>query len=746
MSRDHNASRRRFLQVFGSATGALIVGLPALAWTPDQLLGQKLVRLNAYVRIEPDGTTMIGARDPEVGQGIRTAEARILAEELDADWNKVIVEPLDLGVAAVGGEPHWTLGHQMASGSTSVPAAWNDLRTVGAAARDVLMRAAAARWQVSPASLRSVRGEIIAADGRRLGYGELAAAAAKLGAAPTPRAPKPASQYVLVGQDAGDVDARDIVTGRQRYAIDEWFADALVAIINRCPYPGGTLGPLDDSATLQVKGVVKVLTIPAPDGTHPLGTRPLAAGVAVLASNTWAAQQGIAALQIQWRRGKQIAQGDAALAKMADTAFDSVPTQMVRSDGDFAAADQHARHHFNAEYRIATVAHADLEPPSALVKIDEQGAVLVAPVQNPRAAFAVVQRLTGLPAEKIRVTLPRAGGGFGRFLESDYVAEAVMLAKALRKPIKLMWTRSDAFTHDTYRPFSMHRLQACADRQRKLTGWTHRIASTSRLAGREERARWWLSEMHPDDLPAGLVDNLAYTWNSLDSVLPRGSYRASSHAVNAFATECFVDEIAHTLKQDALKFRLALLGPPRKLPYRGHGGPVLDTARLAWVLQLAADAVGWHNRHPDGHGFGLACHFTFGGYVAHAVEMSMQGRRMVIHKVVCAADLGRVINPLGARAALVGATVDGFSTALRQRITVKDGAVVQRGFKTYPLATMAQMPHAVQVILVPSQEHPTGAFAMGFPSAAPALANAIFAGTTVRVRQLPIWPELMRLL
>jgi isoquinoline 1-oxidoreductase beta subunit len=380
------------------------------------------------------------------------------------------------------------------------------------------------------------------------------------------------------------------------------------------------------------------------------------------------------------------------------------------------------------------------------VRVDNQQALIVAPVQNPRATFDTVRRLTGLAPDKITIQLPRAGGGFGRFLETDYVAEAVMLAKAAGKPIKLMWTRAEAFAHDTYRPFSVHWLEACADRKRSLTGWTHRIASTSRLAGREPRSRWWLSEMHPDDLPAGLVGNLQYAWYALDSTLPRGSYRASSHAVNAFATECFLDEIAHQLKLDALKFRLALLGEPRKLPYRGHGGPVLDTGRLAWVLQLAADAIGWNKPHPQGHGFGLACHFTFGGYVAHAVEVSMEGTRLVIHNVVCAADLGRVVNPLGARAALVGATLDGFSTALRERITLKEGRVVQQGFKDYRLATMAQIPHDVQVILVPSQENPTGAFDMGFPSAAPALANAIFAGTTVRVRQLPLWSELMRLL
>jgi isoquinoline 1-oxidoreductase subunit beta len=746
VSRGHDAGRRRFLKVFGTATGALVVGLPAFAYSPDEFLGVPLAQLNTYVRIEPDGTMLIGARDPEVGQGIRTAEARILADELDADWSKVTVAPLDLGVETVNGAPHWTLGHQLASGSTSIPAAWTDLRAVGAAARELLVRAAAERWSVPARTLRTERGAVLAADGRRLDYGELAAAAAALKPPSNPPAPKLPSQFQLIGRDAGDVDARDIVTGLQRYALDEWFGDTLVAVIARCPYPGGSLVHLDDHAARAMRGVENVLLLPTPNPAVPLGTRPLAAGVAVLAKDTWTALRAVASLDVRWRPGAAAAHGDDALAAGAEQAFDGAPTRPVRSDGDFAQAYKSARYRFDAEYRTATIAHAELEPPNALVNLDSARAVIVAPLQNPREALGVVAGLTGLAAGRIEVKLPRVGGAFGRFLENDHVAEAVMLAKTAAKPVKVIWTRGDAFANDTYRPFTLHKLSACADRHHHVTGWSHRIASTSRLAGREPRARWWLTEMHPDDPPAGMVDNLVYDWFALDSPLPRGNYRASAHGVNAFATQGFIDEIANAMKQDPLKLRLDLLGAPRKLSYRGHGGPTLDTGRLSNVLQLAASAIGWNHPPRNGHGLGLACHFTFGGYVAHALEVSMPRNRLIIHRAVCAADIGRVINPLGARAALTSATLDGFSIALHPAITVEQGRIAQAGFRDYQLATMAQLPHEVETILVPSQESPAGAWEMGFPSAAPALVNAIFAATTVRVRQLPIWPQLVRLI
>lgn len=749
MNPPHDVSRRRFLKVLGSASGALIVGLhlPVRADTPDVLLGDVVLRLNPYVRIEPDGTVVIGARDPEVGQGIRTAEARIIAEEMDADWPRVIVLPMALAAEDDGdGEPRWTLGHQEARGSTGVPAAWNDLRVVGAGARALLLGAAAQRFGVDAGTLRTQSGKVMARDGRTLGYGELATAASVLPPSAAAPALKSADAYRLLGQDAGDVDARDIVTGRQLHAIDQTLGGALVAMVARCPFPGGDVSRLDAAAARALKGVEQVLTIPRPDPSSPFGTRPLAAGVAVLAHDTWTALRARELLQVEWKRGAP-AQGDDALAATLDARFGQAPTTPVRNDGDFDHARKLAHTAVQARYRVATVAHAEMEPPNCLAQVESDRALIVAPLQNPRGALGVVQGLTGLRPSQIEVRLPRSGGGMGRTLDNDHVAEAVMLAKAARKPVKLVWMRGDAFANDAYRPFAVHDLEAGLDRKNRITAWRQRIASTSRLAGRgEPRERWWLSEAHPDDPPAGMVENFQLGWFALDSALPRGNWRAGSHGVNAFAVQVFLDEIAVATKQDPLQLRLGLLGEPRRLPYRGHGGPVLDTGRLAWVLKLAADAIGWTKKRTDGHGLGLAFHFTYGGHVAHALEVSMEGTRLVMHRCVIAADLGRVINPLGARAALVGATLDGLSTALGLRITVKDGRVAQAGFKDYPLATMAQLPRDVQVILVPSSEPPTGAYEMGLPGAAPALANAVFAATTVRVRSLPIMPELMRLL
>lgn len=752
MSTGSGLTRRGFLRVLAAAGGALVVGIPARAWAQQDgredlaILGDSWTALNAFVRVEPNGRVIIGARTPDMGQGTRTSLPRIIADEMDADWAQVTVTPLPLGVEDDHGAPRWLYGPQNAGGSTSIPNAWRDLRQAGAAARWLLVQAAAARTGLPPDQLRTEAGWVITPDARRLGYGELAADAGKLSLPDAGVALKSPQAYRLIGQAARGVDVLAIVTGTQKFGYDHYWGDGLIAMIVRCPYFDGELDHFDASAALAIDGVEKVLPLPTmPAGTL-LGHGPLAAGVAVLARDTWSALKGRAALDVRWKPRDGADASTTALERQANHALRGAATATVRHDGDFAHAFRSAARRIEARYVVPFVAHATMEPQNCLVRIDPDRAYLMAATQTPRSAFEIVRQITGLGPGQIRIEMPRIGGGFGRRLDNDYVAEAVLLAKAVGKPIKLQWTREDDLGHDVYRPFGVHALAAGVDRQGHIVAWRQQLASTSKLWRRGVPAdRLWTSELYPDDPPAGMVPNLDLAWFALDFPLPRGNWRAPGHTANAFAVQSFLDEIAHATRQDPLKLRLALLGAPRLLPYSSHGGPTLDTGRLANVLQLAAQRIGWSSRPPAGRGRGLACHFTFGGYVAHAFEVSVSGGKLAIHRAIAAADVGRVIDPNGVDAQISGGTLDALSTALNLAITVRDGAVVQQNFPDYPLARMGEMPREVEVIQVPSQADPAGAGEMGVPSAAPALANAIFAATGVRLRRMPFKPEIARI-
>lgn len=743
-------SRRRFLQVLAGGAGALVVGIrhaeAADAPLPPAMLGDNLYDLGAYVRIDASGNVLIGARDPDTGSGVATALPRIIADELDADWTRVGVVPLGLGVENDNGKPRWTYGRQLGGVGGSIPAAWNDLRQVGAVARWLLLQAAARRLGVPASRLRCEAGTVIAPDGRRFGYGSLAADAGKI-ALPSSAPPlKNAADYRLIGQSAGDVDARAIVTGAALYAVDHYYGDALVAVLAHCPWPDGTLARIDTTGTLAVKGVLKVVQL-KPEPGQPLGSTVIAPAVAVLAENTWAALQGRAKLRLEWKPGASGGENSAALEQQATAllAGDALPTSRVRNDGDVDAAGRKAARRLDATYVQPWLAHATAEPMNCLVRLDKDRASLVVPTQAPQKAWAVVQRLTGLAPDRIDIRVPRVGGGYGRRLDHDYVAEAVLLAKAVSKPVRLLWTRDEDFGHDYYRAGSVHQISAIIDRKRQLLAWHQRMASASALVRRGvPDDRLWSSELQVDQLPAELVPNYRSDWYALESALPRGPMRGMPHLSNAFAVESFIDEIAHQMREDPLKTRLRILGEPRALPLSGGG--TLDTGRLVNVLKLVADRIEWKNWLRTVNGLGIACWHVEGAYVAHAVEAAMQGETLVIQRVVCAVDVGRVINPLGLQGQVAGATLDALSIALNAAITVKDGQVQQRGYKDYPLASMAQLPNDVEVITVPGDRAPTGASFLAMPTAAPSLANAVFRASAVRVRRLPLMKELLRLL
>ncbi|WP_426702292.1 molybdopterin cofactor-binding domain-containing protein [Rhodanobacter sp. Col0626] len=743
-------SRRRFLQVLAGTAGALMVGIrvadAADVPLPPALLGDKFQDLGAYVRIDADGNVLIGARDPDTGTGVATSLPRIIADELDADWKRVSVVSLGLGVSDNNGQPRWTYGRQVGGSGGSIPAAWNDLRQVGALARWLLLQAAARRLGVPANRLRCDAGTVIAPDGRRFTYGSLAEDASKM-ALPTSMPPlKSAAGYHLIGQPIGDVDAREIVTGQTRYAIDQHYADALVAVLAHCPWPDGTLARIDTADALAVKGVLKVVQL-KPEAGQPLGTTVIAPAVAVLAETTWAALQGREKLKLEWKPGTSGSENSNALEQQANALLNGKTdsTTRVRDDGDVDIAGKKAARRLDATYFQPWLAHATAEPMNCLVRLDKDSASLVVPTQAPQKAWAVVQRLTGLAPAQIDIRVPRVGGGYGRRLDHDYVAEAVMLAKAADKPVRLLWTREQDFSHDYYRAGSVHQLSAIIDRKRQLTAWTQRMASASALTRRNVSAdRLWTSELQADQLPAGLVPNYRSDWYGLESAMPRGPARGMPHLSNAFAVESFIDEIAHLMREDPLKTRLRIIGEARQLPLSAGG--TLDTARLANVLQLVADRIEWKNWLRTVNGLGIACWHVDGAYVAHAIEASMQGEKLTIQRVVCAVDVGRVINPLGLEGQIAGATLDALSTALNLAITVKDGQVQQHSYKDYPLASMAQLPNDVEVIVVPGDRAPTGASFLAMPTAAPALANAVFRASAVRVRRLPLMKELLRLL
>ncbi|MGF6494775.1 isoquinoline 1-oxidoreductase beta subunit [Luteibacter sp. 621] len=757
MSGEIRLSRRRFLQYAAGAAGALVIGIgtaeAAQRPVPVSLLGDAWSQVGPYLRVAQDGRIFIGVRDPDNGEGTATSLARIIAEELDADWGNVVVESLGLGVEPGNGEPKFTYGRQRSGDATSIPAAWADLRQAGALARWLLLQAAARRLGVPAEQLRGESGVAVAADGRRIAYGDLATAAAGLDPPTSPPPLKSADRYKLIGQAAGDVDARAVVTGTLRYAGDDNIGDPVVAVLARCPYPGGSLDTADRDAAGKVAGVYAVVDI-TPEQGQIAGMAAQTPALAVIAADTWSALKGREALKATWKPGQAIEPGSGDLEKKALELFDNDAdaTSTVRNDGDIAAARKKAARALEATYVQPWVAHATAETPNCLVRLDPDTSItIIAASQSPRQAYTVVQRMTGFRPDQIDIRVPRGGGGFGRRLEQDYIAEAVAIALA-KKPkdiqnraVRVLWTRDDDLARDYYRPFAVHRLNASLDRKKAIVGWHQRMASPSALAGRSTPAdRLWQSELAADALPAGLVPNFRSDYFALDSQLARGEWRGSPHVTPTFASESFIDELAHAVNANPLDFRLQLLGDARQLPYNGRGGPI-DTARMANVLKLAADKLDWSRWLRSENGLGIACGYVFGAYVAHAIEVSPAADGIDIQRVVCVADVGRAINPLGLAAQLEGATIDALSTALNLAITVKDGKVQQTGFKDYPIAPTQPMPYEVETVIVPSTAEPTGASVIGVPSAAPALANAVFRATAVRVRRLPLLRELARL-
>ncbi|MFV3127218.1 molybdopterin cofactor-binding domain-containing protein [Niveispirillum sp. KHB5.9] len=745
-------SRRAFLKA-AAAAGALIVfarqASPATASTPAGFKGE----IGPFVRVNADNSVVIGAHVPDMGQGTFTSLPMLIAEELDVSFDRVTVEPMPLLLARnEKGQvrSYVGAGQTTAGGSNSVRVGYMPLRKAGARARRMILEAAAEQWALPVETLTTKDGMVShAASGRRSTYGALAAAASRR---PDPQGDLPLKDpkdFTIIGKPQRHRDADRIVRGEPLFGIDAEMPGMLHAVIARSPYLFGTAAKIDDTAARAVPGVLDLVPIRGlrPEDqlppVQPLSI-PLADGIAVVADSLWAAIKGRDALIIEWHRGPGEAANEDSAAAYRETwaKMEQGDGAMVRQDGDFDTVAATASRVIEARYESAMVAHACMEPPNALVAVSSDGthASAIVTTQAPDMAASVISRVTGVDPLKVDVKLARLGGGFGRKFDQDMVAEAALIAKALRRPIRLVWTREDDICHDLYRPGACHLMQAAIDGDGKLSGWRHKLATHSRTAF-SRGVPPQLIEYYPDGFPAHHVPNLRVDYYPLPSAAPRGSWRAPGHNVNCFAIECFLDEIAFALGRDPVEYRLELIGPGRKLDYLylpGMPPRVFDTARLANVIRLAAGKSGWGQPLPKGHGRGIAANFTFETYAAEIVEVAFVDGKLTVERVTAAVDAGRIINPNGARAQIEGSIQDALSAALGQVITITDGQVEQSNFDSYNMMRIDRAARRIDVHFMGNDEPPTGLGEPGVPPLAPALSNAIFAASGRRIRHTPM--------
>jgi isoquinoline 1-oxidoreductase beta subunit len=702
-------SRRDFLRA-GAAGTTLLLGVvvplrrPGLGRLAPPAPGGPVAPLapSAFLEVDATGAVTVWVTKSEMGQGVQTALPMLVAEELEADWNSVRVRQADA-------DPRF--GDQDTGGSQSVSSLWDPLRTAGAQAREMLVAAAAARWTVPASECRAERGAVIhPPTGRRLAYGDLVAEAAAL---PVPEHPrlKSASEYRLIGRDVPRLDLPNKVNGSAGYGIDVRVPGMLYASIARCPVFGGRMSGYDAAAARAVPGVREVVEIPS--------------GVAVVADSTWAAFQGKRALACRWDEG---AAGKLDSPRIAGLlrARAALPGDLARNDGDASRALARAARRIEAEYEVPFLAHAPMEPMNCTAHHTGDRCEVWAPTQVPSWTTTEVSKALGLAPEQMTVHVTLLGGGFGRRLLFDFVIEAAQVSKQIGAPVQVVWTREDDLQHGWYRPTSLHRLAAALDAKGRPTAWFHRIVAPSINAQRwPERFQARLDQDAVDgaaDLPYAFP-NLRVEFGPLSTPVPVSWWRSVYASQNAFANECFVDEVAHAARQDPVAFRRALL----------QGAP-----RHRRALELAAEKAGWGVPLPRGRARGVAVHQLFGQtIVAQVAEVSIEGGRPRVHRVVCAIDCGTVVHPDGVRAQMESGVVYGLSAALHGAITIKGGAVEQTNFDSYPVLRMNEMP-AVEVHLVPSTEAPSGAGEPAVPPIAPAVANAVFALTGRPVRRLPI--------
>ena len=698
-----DVSRRDFLKTGAAAGGVLLLGV-ALPSSRAQAAGTTSMP-NAWIKIgSDDGITILSARS-EMGQGVYTALPTLVAEELEVDLAKIRVE------IAPAGPPYINslLGGQITGGSTSIVEGYDKLRLAGAQARTMLVSAAAQKWSVDPSACRASAGAVQGPGGQKATYGELAEAASKL---PVPQDVKlkahKDSRYV--GKPVNRLDSPAKIDGTAEYGIDVKLPGMLYASLAQCPVIGGKVASLDDTRAKAMPGVKHVVKITD--------------GVAVVADSWWQAKTARDALVIQWDEGAGRALSSAGISAGLKAAA-AKPGAVIKKLGDVDAGAKGAAKTVQADYELPFLAHAPMEPMNFTADVQKDSCLVYGPTQFQQLAQGIAAQVTGLKPEQVTVKTTFLGGGFGRRIDVDFVAQAAEISKAMGGgPVKLVWTREDDMTHDFYRPTSFHQMAGALDAQGRPVVLKFHLTSpsvTSRLFPPvvKDGVDPFMTEAAavPYDIPNQLADVVIH-----DTGLRVGYWRSVSHALNSFAYESFMDELAAAAGKDPYEFRRALLD---KQP------------RLKHVLELAATKSGWGTKPAAGRARGIALMEGYGTSMAQVAEVSVTGNSVRVHRVTVAADPGRMVNPNIVRQQLEGSIIYGLSAALYGEVTLKDGRVQQTNFHNYPVVRMPDSP-AIDIHLVDSDEKPAGIGEPGTALISPAVANAVFAATGKRLRKLPL--------
>jgi isoquinoline 1-oxidoreductase subunit beta len=715
MSKFVKVSRREFLKTGALISGGLVIGFH-LPFGSSRAEGAVTFKPNAFLRIGSDGTVTCIINKSEMGQGVYTSLPMLIAEELECDWRKVAVEASPVAPAY----NHTVFGPIMVTGgSTSVWSEWERLSKAGAAAREMLIAAAAQKWQVTPASCRAENGRVHHGS-RSLDYGKLAAQAARMPVPQEVRLKEP-DQYRILGTPQHRLDSPAKVNGKAEFGIDARFPGMLIAVVAHSPVFGGRVKSVNAAKAKAVLGVKSVVQVPS--------------GVAVVATDYWAAKKGRDALDITWDEGEwgKLSTAD-MLKEYAEMA--GIPGVIARKEGAPDRAYSAAASKITADYSVPYLAHATMETLNCTVDYRDNQCDIRVGSQMQTGDRNKAAAILGLKPEQVRLHTTYLGGGFGRRAnpQSDFTSLAAEVAKHVKNPVKVLWTREDDMKGGYYRPMWYDRLTAGLNADGNLTAWWHTVVGQSIIAGTPFEAAMikngidGTSVEGAADIPYA-IPNILVDLHSPKIGVPVLWWRSVGHSHTAFVVESFLDEVAHATSNDPFHLRQALLAnKPR------HSG----------VLELAAVKAKWGKPLPAGQGRGIAVHESFGSFIAQVAEVSVNARGDVkVHRVVCAVDCGKTVNPDIIAAQMESGIVFGLSAALHGAITLKNGRVEQGNFDSYPVLRMDEMPQ-VEVHIVPSKEKPGGIGEPGVPPIAPAVANAIFAATGVRLRSLPFSREALR--